>query len=37
MLSTKFIKDSNSSNLIAPIVSFEVIKNPNYNENIPEE
>ena len=28
MLSTKFIRDSCSQNLIAPIVSFEVVKNP---------
>ena len=32
MLSTKFIRDSCSQNLIAPIVSFEVVKNPKAGE-----
>jgi hypothetical protein len=30
LLSSRFVKDSNSDYLIAPIVSFDVVENPNY-------
>ena len=31
LLSSRFVKDSNSDYLIAPIVSFDLVENPYYN------
>jgi len=35
LLSSRFVKDSNSDYLIAPIVSFDMVENPNYTADGP--